>query len=111
MCLCLSIGGNKLCYHNCLHNLSNDERLIKYAFIEGMHHLAHLFWSHKVHTWLQRQSVGLSIEDDLDMSTVVGSAKKHYAQTWHQKSHTSVARYQPLQPEYVLTPYLPQSRA
>jgi len=51
-----------------------------------MHDPAHLFWSHKVHSWLQGQSVGLSIEDDLDVSTVIGNAKNHYAQTWHQSS-------------------------
>ncbi len=72
----------------------------------SMHDPAHLFWSHKVHSWLQGQSVGLSIEDDLDVSTVIGNAKNHYAQTWHQSSLSSVARYQPLQPEYVLAPYL-----
>ncbi len=72
-----------------------------------MHDPAHLFWSHKVHTWLQGQSVGLSIEGDLVVGTVIGSAKTRYAQTWHQNSLSSVARYQPLQPEYVLAPYLP----
>jgi len=71
-----------------------------------MHDPAHLFWSHKVHSWLQGQSVGLSIEDDSDVSSVIGNAKHHYAQTWHQSSLSSVARYQPLQPEYVLAPYL-----
>ena len=67
---------------------------------------AHLFWSHKVHTWLQGQSVGLGIEDELDVGTVIGSAKIQYAQTWHQNSLSSVASYQPLQPEYVLAPDL-----
>ncbi len=43
-----------------------------------MHDPAHLFWSHKVHTWLQGQSVGLSIEDELDVGTVIGSAKNNY---------------------------------
>ncbi len=70
-----------------------------------MHDPAHLFWSHKVHNWLQGQSEGLGIEDELDMGTVIGSAKIQYAQTWHQNSLSSVARYQPLQPEYVLAPY------
>ena len=41
-----------------------------------------------------------------DVGTVIGSAQIHYAQTWHQNSLSSVARYQPLQPEYVLAPYL-----
>ena len=71
-----------------------------------MHDPAYLFWSHKVHTWLQGQSVGLGIENELDVGTIIGNAKTHYAQTWHQNSLTSVARYQPLQPEYVLAPYL-----
>ena len=68
--------------------------------------LPRVILSHKVHSWLQGQSVVLSIEDDLDVSTVIGNAKSHYAQTWHQSSLSSVARYQPLQPEYVLAPYL-----
>ncbi len=62
--------------------------------------------NHKVHNWLQGQSEGLGIEDELDMGTVIGSAKIQYAQRWHQNSLSSVARYQPLQPEYVLAPYL-----
>ena len=48
--------------------------------------------------------LGLSIENDV--STVIGNAKNHRAQTWHQSSLSSVARYQPLQPEYVSAPYL-----
>ena len=71
-----------------------------------MHDLAHFFWSHKVYSWLQGQPVGWSIEDDLDVSTFIGNAKNHYTQTWHQSSLYSVVRYQPLQPEYVLAPYL-----
>jgi len=98
-------------YHNRINNLSDDERLIKCAFVEGMHDPAHLFWSHKVHSWLQGQSVGLSIEDDLDVSTVIGNAKKHYAQTWHRGSLSSVARYQPLQPELSQHLTFQQSRA
>ncbi len=70
-----------------------------------MHDPAHLFWSHKIHNWLQGQSEGLGIENELIVGTV-GSAKIQYAQTWHQNSLSSVARYQPLQPEYVLAPYL-----
>ncbi len=31
----------------------------------------------------QGQSEGLGIEDELDMGTVIGSAKIQYAQTWH----------------------------
>ncbi len=48
-------------YHNCINNLSDDERLIKCAFVEGMHDPAHLFWSHKVHNWLQGQSVNVAV--------------------------------------------------
>ena len=48
-----------------------------------------------------------STEDDLHLGTVVGNAKQHYAQTWHQSSLSSVVRYQPLQPGYVLAPHLP----
>ncbi len=92
--------------NNCINNLTDDERLIKCAFVEGVHDLAYLFGSHKVHIGLQGQSVGLSIEDDLDVSTVIGNAKNHCAQTWHQSSLSSVVRYQPLQPEYVPAPYL-----
>ncbi len=93
-------------YHNRINDLSDDERLIKCAFVEGMHDPAHLFWSHKIHNWLQGQSEGLGIEDELDVGTVIGSAKIQYAQTWHQNSLSSVARYQLLQPEYVLASYL-----
>jgi len=104
--LCFHWWQQILRYHNCINNLHDDERLIKCAFVEGMHDPAHLFCSHKVHNWLQGQSVDLSVEDDLDVSTVIGNAKNHYAQTWHQSNLSSVARYQPLQPEYVLAPYL-----
>ena len=68
-----------------------------------MHDLVHHFWSHKVHSWLQGQSVG-----DLDVSTVIGNANNHCAQAWHLGC---VARYQPLQPEYVLAPYLSSATA
>ena len=95
--LCFHWWQQILRYHNRINDLSDDERLIKCAFVEGMHDPAHLFWSHKVHTWLQGQSVGLGIEDELDVGTVIGSAKIQYAQTWHQNSLSSVARYQPLQ--------------
>ena len=104
--LCFHWWQQILRYHNRINNVSDDERLIQCAFVEGMHDPAHLFWSHKGHSWLQGDSVGLSIEDDLDVSTVIGTAKNHYAQTWHQSSLSSVARYQPLQPECVLAPYL-----
>ncbi len=104
--LCFHWWQQILRYHNRINNPSDDERLIKCAFVEGMHDPAHLFWSHKVHTWLQGQPVVLSIEDDLDVGTVIGNINTHYAQTWHQIDLSSVARYQPLQPEYVLAPYL-----
>ena len=60
----------------------------------------------QVNKGLQGQSVGLNIEGELDVGTVIGSAKNHCTQTWHQNFLSSVARYQPLQPEYVLAPYL-----
>ncbi len=104
--LCFRWWQQILLYHNRINDLSDNERLIKCAFVEGMHDPAHLFWSHKVHNWLQGQSEGLGIEDEVDMGPVIGSAKIQYAQTWHQNSLSSVARYQPLQPEYVLAPYL-----
>ncbi len=84
--LCFHWCQQILRYHNRINDLSDDERLIKCAFVEGMHDPAHLFWSHKVHTWLQGQSVGLDIEDELDVGTVIGSPKTQYAQTWHQNS-------------------------
>lgn len=62
-------------YHNRINNQSDDEHLIKCAFVEGMHDTSQLFWSHKVYTWLQDQSVSLSIGDDLDVSTGIGNAK------------------------------------
>ena len=103
--LCFHWWQQILRYHNRINDLSDNERLIKCAFVGGMHDPAYLFWSHKVHTWLQGQSVGLDIEDESDVGTVIGSARTHYAQTWHQNSLSSV-RYQPLQPEHVLAPYL-----
>ena len=80
--LCFLWWQQFLRYHNRINNLSDDERLIKCAIVEGMHDPAQLSWSHKVHTWLQGQSVGLSIEDDLDVGTVIGNATTRYAQTW-----------------------------
>ena len=62
-------------YHNRINDLSDHEGLIKCAFVEGMHDPAYLFWSHKVHTWLQGQCEGLGIEDELDVGTVIGSAR------------------------------------
>ncbi len=51
--LCFHWWQQILRYHNRIDDLSDDERLIKCAFVEGMHDPAHLFWSHKVHNWLQ----------------------------------------------------------
>ena len=81
-------------------NVSSSVPLLRACMIQ------HTFWSHTVHTWLQGKSVGLSFEDGLDVGTVIGSAKNSYTQTWHQNSLSSVARYQSLQPDYVLAPYL-----
>ncbi len=37
---------------------------------------------------------------------LLAAPEPQYAQTWHQNSLSSIARYQPLQPEYFLAPYL-----
>ena len=66
-------------HHNHINIMFDDERLIKCAFVEGMRDPAQLFWSHELNSWLQAQSVGLNIEDDLDVGTVIGNAKTHYA--------------------------------
>lgn len=63
-------------YHNCINNLTDDEHLIKCAFVAGVHDPAYLFGSHDVHIWFQGQSVVLSIEDDLDVSTAVHMASE-----------------------------------
>lgn len=76
----------------------SDTRLIRGAFLEGMHNTSRHFWSHKVHSWLQGQSPDLHICDDIDVS-VIENAKIHYALTWHQVDLSSVVRYTPLQPE------------
>lgn len=59
----------------------DDECLIKctLTFVEGMHDQAHLFWSHKDHSWLQGKFVDLHIEDVLDVSAAIGIAKKSSA--------------------------------
>ena len=44
--------------------LSNGERLIQCAFVEGLHDQAYRFWSHGVQRWLQLQSTALNIEDE-----------------------------------------------
>ncbi len=98
---CVLVGRFSLCfhwwqqilqYHNCINNLIDDECLIKCAFVEDVYDPAYLLGSHKFYIWLQGQSVGLSIEDDLDVSTVIGDAKNRCAQTWHQSSLSSVVR-------------------
>ena len=82
-----------------------------------MSHQVCLFWRHKVHSWLQGQSVGLSIEDDLDVSTgrtsnaqcrilLYNRCQNPLCTDTTQSSLSSVAKYQPLQEEYVLAPYL-----
>ncbi len=60
-----------------------------------MHDQAHLFWSHKVHSWLRGKSVDLSI-GELDVSAVFSNAKTQHTQTWHQNGLSSVARCQAL---------------
>ncbi len=60
--LCLHRWQQILRCHNRINNMSDDEFLIKCAFVEGMHDQAHLCWSHKVHSWLQGKSVDLRIE-------------------------------------------------
>ena len=49
-------------YHNRINDLSDDECLIKCAFVEGMHDPAHLLEPYSSHL----ESVGLSFEDGLD---------------------------------------------
>ncbi len=80
-------------------NVSSSVPLLRACMIQ------HTFFG-AISSHLAGQSVGLGIEDELDVGTVIGSAKTQYAQTWHQNSLSSVARYQPLQPEFVLAPYL-----
>jgi len=51
--LCFHWWQQILRYHNRINNLSDDERLIQCAFVEGMHDKAYRFWSHCVQKWLQ----------------------------------------------------------
>ena len=69
-----------LCYHNRSNNLSDDERLIKCAFAEGLHDLSYRFWSHDVQTWHQLQSTALNIEDEAGVSAVNDNTKTLYRQ-------------------------------
>jgi len=79
--LCLHRWQHILRCHNRINNMFDDECLIKctLTFVEGMHDQAHLFWSHKDHSWLQGKFVDLHIEDVLDVSAAIGIAKKSSA--------------------------------
>ena len=107
--LCFHWWQQILRYHNRINNLSDDERLIQCAFVEGMHDKAYRFWSHGVQKWLQTQSAALNIEDEICVSTVIDNAKALYRQAFHQVDH-SVGRYQQMlrlqHQDYVLAPYL-----
>ncbi len=48
--LCFRWRQQILRYHDRVNDLTDNERLIKCAFVEGMHDPAHLFWSHELHT-------------------------------------------------------------
>ena len=63
-------------YHNRINNLPDDERLIRCAFVEGLHDQAYCFESHKLQTWLQLQSTALNIEleDETFVNTVIDNA-------------------------------------
>ena len=95
-------------YHNRINNLSNDERLIQSAFVEGLHDPSYRFWSHDVQ--LQVQSTALNIEDEINVSAFIDSAKAFYVQELHQVDLNSVDRYRQMlqlqQQDYVLAPYL-----
>lgn len=63
-------------YHNCISNLpAGGERLIKCAFVGGLHDLSYHFWSHDVQKWLQLQSTALNIEDETGVSTALTMPK------------------------------------
>ena len=91
--LCFHWWQQILRYHNRINNLSDDERLIQCAFVEGMHDKAYRFWNHGVQKWLQTQSAALNIEDEICASTVIDNAKALHRQAFHQVDH-SVGRYQ-----------------
>ena len=97
-------------YHNRINNLSDDERLIKCAFVEGLHDPSYRFWSHDVQKWLQMQSTALHIEDEISVSTVIDNSKAFYQQELHQVNLNSVGRYRQMlqlqHQDYVLAPYL-----
>ncbi|KAL3132548.1 hypothetical protein ABBQ32_14236 [Trebouxia sp. C0010 RCD-2024] len=46
--LCFHWWQQILRYHNRINTLSDDERLLKCAFVEGLHDPTHRFWSHDV---------------------------------------------------------------
>ncbi len=58
-----------------------------------------------VSSHLQERSA-VTLDEVLKKIRQLYSYTYRYAQTWHQSSLSSVARYQPLQPEYFLAPYL-----
>ena len=96
-------------YHNRINNLPDDERLIQFAFVEGLHDQAYCFWSHRVQTWLQLQSTALNLEDEIRVSTVIDNAKNLYQQAFHLADHNVDRYWQMLQlqhQDYVLAPYL-----
>ena len=108
--LCFHWWQQILRYHNRINKLSDDDRLIKCAFVEGLHDPLYHFWSHDVQKWLQLQSSAQSIEDDICVSTTIDNAKALYRQALHQSSLNSVDRYcqmvQLQHQDYILAPYL-----
>ena len=87
-------GGNRSWDTTTASTISGDERLIKCAFVGGLHDLSYHFWSHDVQKWLQLQSTALNIEDETGVSTVIDNAKTLYRQTLLGTStSTSVDRY------------------
>ena len=46
--------------------------------VEGLHDPSYRFWSHDVQKWLQVQSTALNIEDEINVSAVIDSAKAFY---------------------------------
>ena len=96
---------------NRINNLSDDERLIRCAFVEGLHNLSYHFWSHDVQKWLQLQSTVLNIEDGIGVSTVIDNAKTLYRQALLSTgTGNSVSKYQQMlqlqHQDSVLAPYL-----
>ena len=89
--------------------MSDDEHLIRCAFVEGLHNLSYHFWSHDAQKWLQLQSTALDIEDEAGVSTVIDNAKTLYRQALLSTgTGNSVSRYRQMlqHQDYVLAPYL-----